>query len=103
MLFPQEPQRSASDSSQKPEETRRSESKPETSQHCVGPDTVSGLIYDLMKGEIPFLEKDQLAPREFLKDHFAGLIRSVNICETVELRRTQNSKVKMFEKLFEEE
>ncbi|HXL09455.1 MAG TPA: universal stress protein [Candidatus Bathyarchaeia archaeon] len=38
-----------------------------------------------------FLEKDQLALRRYLKDHFADLIPSVNICEKVELGRTEES------------
>ena len=38
-----------------------------------------------------FLEKYQLALRRYLKDHFADLIPSVNICEKVELGRTEES------------
>jgi nucleotide-binding universal stress UspA family protein len=38
-----------------------------------------------------FLEKNQLALRRYLKDHFADLIPSVNICEKVHLGRTEES------------
>ena len=38
-----------------------------------------------------FLEKYQRALKRYLKDHFADLIPSVNICEKVELGRTEES------------